>query len=346
MAGASGSRDVAVRYHDVSKHYGEVKAVDGLTLDVFDGEFFSLLGPSGSGKTTSLRLVGGFVVPTSGRVWIHGEDVTDQPTFARPVNTVFQDYALFPHMTVAANVGYGLMLKKVERSELTRRVGEALEMVHLPDVAQRRPHQLSGGQKQRVALARALVNRPKILLLDEPLGALDLKLRRAMQEELKSLQRQVGITFVYVTHDQEEALAMSDRIAIFNHGSVEQVGTPREVYEQPATAFVADFVGTSNRLTGALAERTAGEAGTYVIRPERLVLHIAEDAPGTEDGEVSLPGTVKEAAFLGMLSRFTVEVQPEVAMHIVVPNALPTSFDVGDRVVVRWRRADMRRISA
>ena len=261
----------AVRLEGVRKHYGDdavgrrvaqyvdsggafpVVAVDGIDLDVRDGEFFSMLGPSGSGKTTTLRMIAGFEQPTAGRVLLHGRDVTDVPPFDRDVNTVFQDYALFPHLSVADNVAYGLMVRKVPKPERTKRVAEALRMVRLEGYDRRKPAQLSGGQRQRVALARALVNRPRVLLLDEPLGALDLKLREEMQIELKSIQQQVGITFIYVTHDQEEALTMSDRLAVFNAGRIEQLGSPAEVYERPKTRFVAGFVGTSNLLTGEVA---------------------------------------------------------------------------------------------
>ena len=240
----------AIRFVDISRHFGDVKAVDGVSLDIFDGEFFSFLGPSGSGKTTCLRMVAGFERPSAGQIFLHGQDVSHLPPYERDVNTVFQDYALFPHMSVADNVGYGLMVKGVAKPERARQVEEMLELVRLLGLGKRKPSQLSGGQRQRVALARALINRPRVLLLDEPLGALDLKLRQQMQTELKAIQQQVGITFVYVTHDQEEALTMSDRLAVFNHGKIEQVGSPAEVYESPTTAFVAGFVGVSNLISG------------------------------------------------------------------------------------------------
>src|SRR5512132_1624558 len=255
--------DVAVRLDGARKTYGDVVAVDRVDLDIDEDEFFTLLGPSGSGKTTCLRMIAGFERPDEGRVELAGRDVTDLPPYERDVNTVFQDYALFPHMTVGENVEYGLRISGVGKDERRRRASEALEMVRLGGYEKRRPGQLSGGQRQRVALARALVNRPKVLLLDEPLGALDLKLREEMQLELKAIQREVRITFIYVTHDQEEALTMSDRMAVFNNGLIEQVGAPAEVYERPATRFVAGFVGTSNLLTGDVARQVVGEPGTF-----------------------------------------------------------------------------------
>ena len=282
----------------VSKIYGDVVAVDGVDLDVGHGEFFTMLGPSGSGKTTTLRLIGGFERPDAGRVELGGEDVADRPPFERDVNTVFQDYALFPHMSVAENVGYGLKVAKVPKAERRTRVAEALEMVRLPDVGGRRPAQLSGGQRQRVALARAIVNRPRVLLLDEPLGALDLKLRVDMQHELKHIQREVGITFVYVTHDQDEALSMSDRLAVFNEGRIAQVGTPAEVYEHPATAFVAGFVGVSN-----LVER---DGRRFTIRPEKIrILHDGESAEGLHVES----GSVVETSYSGSVTRYSIALE-------------------------------------
>src|SRR6202008_4916723 len=239
-----------IRLTDLSKHFREVRAVDRVSLDIRAGEFFSMLGPSGCGKTTTLRMIGGFELPTAGRIELRGRDVTTDPPDKRPVNMVFQNYALFPHLDVAGNIAFGLHRRSVEKSEIKRRVAEALDLVHLTGYEKRKPNQLSGGQQQRVALARALVNRPNVLLLDEPLGALDLKLRKQLQVELKRVQTEVGITFVYVTHDQEEALTMSDRIAVMNRGRVEQLGTPEELYERPATPFVADFIGTTNLLRG------------------------------------------------------------------------------------------------
>lgn len=240
----------AVEFLKVSRYFGEVRAVDNVSLSIRDGEFFTLLGPSGSGKTTCLRMVAGFEHPSAGQIKLYGQDVTLLPPYERDVNTVFQDYALFPHMTVGQNIGYGLMIKKVPKPEISKRVAETLELVRLPGLEKRKPSELSGGQRQRVALARALINHPKVLLLDEPLGALDLKLRLQMQLELKAIQHEVGITFVFVTHDQEEAMTMSDRIAIFDMGQIVQIGTPSELYEHPKTPFVASFVGTSNIFSG------------------------------------------------------------------------------------------------
>jgi putative spermidine/putrescine transport system ATP-binding protein len=269
-AGETGG--AAVTLESVVKRFGDVVAVDGVDLEVHEGEFFSMLGPSGSGKTTCLRMIAGFEAPTSGRVLLGGQDVSDLAPYERDVNTVFQDYALFPHMTVQDNVEYGLKVKKVPAGERRGRAAEALAMVQLSAFGERKPSQLSGGQRQRVALARALVNRPKVLLLDESLGALDLKLRQAMQIELKEIQQAVGLTFIYVTHDQEEALTMSDRLAVFNHGKVEQIGSPAEVYERPETGFVAGFVGTSNVLQGDAAKAIAGDAHAFTIRPEKIAM--------------------------------------------------------------------------
>src|SRR6476620_11321043 len=252
-----------IRLTELTKHFRDVRAVDSISMDIRSGEFFSMLGPSGCGKTTTLRMIGGVELPTAGRVELRGRDVTTDPPDKRPVNMVFQNYALFPHLDVGANIAFGLRRKGVEKAETARRVGEALDLVHLAGYDRRRPNQLSGGQQQRVALARALVNRPNVLLLDEPLGALDLKLRKALQIELKRVQTEVGITFVYVTHDQEEALTMSDRIAVMRAGRVDQLGTPEELYERPATPFVADFIGTSNLLTGAIE---SVEGSTAVVR--------------------------------------------------------------------------------
>ena len=295
----------AVRFSGVSRSFGDVRAIDRVSFEVANGEFFSLLGPSGSGKTTCLRLIAGFEQPDAGTIEIYGESVAGVPPYERSVNTVFQDYALFPHMTVAANVEYGLMIRKVPAAERRRRAGEMLEMVKLSGLGGRKPNQLSGGQRQRVALARALVNRPRVLLLDEPLGALDLKLREQMQVELKGLQRQVGITFVYVTHDQGEALSMSDRLTVFDHGRIEQIGTPAQIYEHPATAFVAGFVGVSNVVDPELAGRLTGTAQAFSIRPERI--RLIDDAARVADGALTATGVVAAAVYLGAATRYTVQ---------------------------------------
>ncbi len=317
-----------------------VHAVDGVDLQIADGEFFSMLGPSGSGKTTVLRLVAGFELPTAGSVLLGGQDVSRAAPFQRDVNTVFQDYALFPHMSVLDNVGYGLRVKGVGRPERRRRAEEALELVRLGGYGGRRPSQLSGGQRQRVALARALVNRPRVLLLDEPLGALDLKLREQMQVELKGIQRDVGITFLFVTHDQEEALTMSDRVAVFNAGRIEQVGTPAEVYEWPRTAFVAGFVGTSNLLHEQASRAVLGREGVFSIRPEKLRVAAAGAVVG--DGEIAADGTVREVVYAGATTRLVVGLDAGDELVALQQNLETSSADVarlrGSRVRLIWRR--------
>jgi putative spermidine/putrescine transport system ATP-binding protein len=305
-AGEAGTAPAAISVQSVTKRFGSVVAVDDVTLDIGAGEFFSLLGPSGSGKTTMLRMIAGFEQPTSGRIMLGGADVTKSPPFDRDVNTVFQDYALFPHMSVARNVEYGLRVKRVPKAERRNRVAEALATVRLESFGERKPNQLSGGQRQRVALARALVNRPRVLLLDEPLGALDRKLREEMQVELKQIQREVGITFVFVTHDQAEALTMSNRIAVFDHGRIEQVGGPEEIYERPVSEFVAGFVGTSNLLDGEAARAVLGLEGAYTVRPEkiRLLDPLTSDGPAAD--EVTASGTVRDIQYLGSETRYRV----------------------------------------
>jgi spermidine/putrescine transport system ATP-binding protein len=349
----------SVELEAVTKRFREVVAVDELSLELAQGEFFTLLGPSGCGKTTTLRVVAGFEEPTSGRVLIDGSDVVALPAYKRPTNTVFQSYALFPHLTVGENVAFGLRRKKVPRDEIDRRVGQELERVGLAAEAKRRPSQLSGGQQQRVALARALVNYPKVLLLDEPLGALDLKLRKSLQIELKRIQREVGITFLYVTHDQEEALTMSDRIAVMNDGRVEQVGSAEDVYERPATTFVAGFIGVSNLMPGVVSGdggRGAvrldsgvevpvavngfepGERVHAVVRPEKLQIADAENPPPAD--EPSVEGVVESSVFLGTSTQLVVRLEGDIAVTVLVPNAdegqrrrLPGG---GARVRVGW----------
>ena len=318
--------DIDIRIVGVRKRYGEVAAVDGVDLDVARGEFFTMLGPSGSGKTTTLRMIAGFERPDEGRIELGGTDVSRRPPFDRPVNTVFQDYALFPHMTVQQNVEYGLRVRKVAKSERRTKASEALARVRLEGYGARKPGQLSGGQRQRVALARAIVNTPRALLLDEPLGALDLKLRQELQIELKQLQQELGMTFVYVTHDQEEALTMSDRIAVFNNGRIEQVGSPAEMYEHPATTFVAGFIGTSNIL-----ERGGR---TFTVRPEKIRLLPFEAGEGE-------PGTVRATAYLGPSTKFVVALDEGGELTVVQQNLETRSEDIdrmeGRRVRLQWR---------
>ena len=337
----------AVRLERVTKRFGNVVAVDRVDLEVLEGEFLTMLGPSGSGKTTMLRLIAGFEHPSEGRVVLHGDDVTRMPPFDRDVNTVFQDYALFPHMSVVQNVEYGLKVKKVPKAERQARVEETLAVVRLGGFEARRPTQLSGGQRQRVALARALVNRPRVLLLDEPLAALDRKLREEMQVELKQIQERVGITFVLVTHDQSEALTMSDRIAVFNDGHVEQVGSPADVYERPATEFVADFVGTSNVLEGAAATAVLGQPTPVMIRPEKI--RLVEPGSAVADGELAAPGEVRDVLYLGADTRYRVALDAGGELVVDSQNLTTTSTDAlaaqGRRVELVFRREHARVIA-
>ena len=346
----SGGNPVAVRLTAVTKRFDDVIAVDSVDLDIADGEFFSLLGPSGCGKTTTLRMIAGLEFPTEGSVAIYGEEMALRPPNKRPVNTVFQSYALFPHMTVADNVGFGMLMQRVPESERNERVGNAIDLVRLSGMGDRRPSQLSGGQQQRVALARALVNRPKVLLLDEPLGALDLKLRQAMQVELKELQERVGITFIYVTHDQEEALTMSDRIGVMHEGKLLQVGPPEHIYEQPATRFVADFIGETNFVEGTVAGdgevtlpdgslvraqtySAAGTAVTLTTRPEKLHLH---PEGSTVEGMNMLAGTVKRRMYFGDSFYYEVDLGHTTvdARQENTPRAI--RFEPGQRVAIAF----------
>ena len=322
--------DVDVRVEGLHKRYGDVTAVDGVDLEIQRGEFFTMLGPSGSGKTTTLRVIAGFEQPDEGRVELAGRDVSALPPYARDVNTVFQDYALFPHMTVQENVEYGLRVKKVGRAERRQRAGEALSLVRLEGYGGRKPSQLSGGQRQRVALARAIVNRPQALLLDEPLGALDLKLRQELQVELKRIQQELGITFVYVTHDQEEALTMSDRLAVFNEGRIEQVGAPADVYEHPASEFIAGFVGVSNVL-----ERGGRR---FTVRPEKIRLLGEGEAPAA--GATVEEGSIENVVYVGAITRYHVRLDAGGELTVVSQNLEGGSSEVlerrGSRVRASW----------
>jgi putative spermidine/putrescine transport system ATP-binding protein len=324
----------AVRFTGASRHFGSVRAVDEVDIDIAEGEFFAMLGPSGSGKTTCLRLIAGFEQPTSGDIAIFGQSMQGVPPYRRQVNTVFQDYALFPHLNVLDNVAYGLMIAGSPRAERHRAAQEALELVALPGYGKRKPSELSGGQRQRVALARALVNKPKVLLLDEPLGALDLKLREQMQEELKVLQRKLGITFVFVTHDQGEALSMADRVAVFNEGKIVQVGRPEDIYYRPEVPFVADFVGSSNVLPPELTEKLIGRRSYAALRPEAV--KISTGGTGGAEGHVAV---VRATSFIGAATRVSVTMA-ETAMIALVPKgqALPA---IGDQVHLCWDADDL-----
>ncbi|MGE0238249.1 MAG: ABC transporter ATP-binding protein [Parvibaculaceae bacterium] len=320
----------AVSFQNVSRHFGPVRAVDDVTLDIAPGEFFAMLGPSGSGKTTCLRLIAGFEQPTNGHIEIFGETAEGLPPYRRNVNTVFQDYALFPHMTILENVGYGLMVKGVPRAQRQAKALEALDLVELKGFDARRPSQLSGGQRQRVALARALVNEPKVLLLDEPLGALDLKLREQMQVELKTLQRNLGITFVFVTHDQGEALSMADRVAIFNQGKIVQVGAPQDIYERPRTRFVADFVGSSNVLPPDFVARTGGPARWMSLRPEKI--GIAAGAPPA--GSHAVAAKVTSVHYQGAVTRLNTDASGQ-EITVSTPSSL-AGIGIGEAVTLHW----------
>jgi putative spermidine/putrescine transport system ATP-binding protein len=328
------SNESAIDIRGVAKSFGGTAVLHDINLEIRDGEFFTMLGPSGSGKTTLLRMVAGFETPDEGAILLHGVDVTQRPAHLRPVNTVFQDYALFPHMDVVTNVEYGLRVAGTKREERRRRADAALAMVRLEGFSERRPAQLSGGQRQRVALARAIVNEPSVLLLDEPLGALDLKLRQEMQTELKAIQRRIGITFLYVTHDQEEAMAMSDRIAIMNLGVIEQIGSPKEIYQLPSSTFVAGFIGTSNVIVR--------DGRTQLLRPERLRLLSTSSA--VPDGARAETATVTDVVYLGMVTRVYVHLESGDDMVVVRTNDDSASdslvVSAGDRVLVSWRPED------
>ena len=326
----------AIELVGLSKSFGRVQAVDGVDLEIADGEFFSMLGPSGSGKTTVLRLIAGFERPSAGTIRLAGSDATGTAPFERPVNTVFQDYALFPHMSILENVAYGLRVRGVGKAERRSSARDALDTVQLGHLADRRPSQLSGGQRQRIALARAIVVRPKVLLLDEPLGALDLKLREQMQVELKALQRELGITFVFVTHDQEEALTLSDRIAVFNEGRIVQLGTPREIYEEPQSEYVATFVGTSNVLDEPAARALLGREGRFALRPEKI--NIADPAP---QDAVSVRAVVVETIYLGTGRRVVVDADDGIRLVVLEAGTTPDDAERGDVVTAWWRPEDV-----
>lgn len=327
----------AVEFNDVSRLYGDVRAVDGVTISIRDGEFFSMLGPSGSGKTTCLRLIAGFEQLSGGAIKIFGQEASELPPWERDVNTVFQDYALFPHMSILDNVAYGLMVKGIAKKQRHLQARAALEKVGLAFAEKRKPSQLSGGQRQRVAIARALVNEPRVLLLDEPLGALDLKLREQMQFELKKLQQELGITFIFVTHDQGEALSMSDRVAVFNNGRIEQVDTPRALYMRPRTPFVARFVGTSNVFDATLSQRICGMKGMFSLRPEHIRLN--------EAGDIQVQGQVQAVQYQGAATRFELRLAEGEKLLVSQANvsdaALPESLMPGQQVLASWSRDAM-----
>jgi len=327
----------AVEFQDVSRLYGDVRAVDGVSIAIQDGEFFSMLGPSGSGKTTCLRLIAGFEQLSGGAIKIFGKEASELPPWQRDVNTVFQDYALFPHMSIIDNVAYGLMVKGIGKKERHAMAQEALEKVALSHVQARKPSQLSGGQRQRVAIARALVNKPRVLLLDEPLGALDLKLREQMQFELKKLQQDLGITFIFVTHDQGEALSMSDRVAVFNNGRIEQVDTPRELYLRPRTPFVAGFVGTSNVFDSGMTEKLCGMTGQWSLRPEHIRLDTA--------GEIQVSGVVQALQYQGAATRYEIRLPGGEKLLVSQGNfsggAVPDGPTPGQSVLASWSRKAM-----
>jgi len=327
-----------IEIRNLTKSFGSVRAVDGVDLDIHAGEFLTLLGPSGSGKTTVLRMIAGFETPDSGSVKLNGVDITYLPPYERDVNTVFQDYALFPHMDVISNIEYGLRVKGVAKDERREKALKALEQVRLAGYENRKPNQLSGGQRQRVALARALVNRPSVLLLDEPLGALDLKLRQQMQIELKELQREVGITFIFVTHDQEEALTMSDRIAVFDRGRIQQLDKPSSIYERPTNEFVAGFVGISNLISGAAAQAILGKSGTFTVRPEKI--HIGKPLSNMRSAD----GLIKEVEYLGPSTRFLVQLDAGVTLMALRQNSAESSLDVealrNSRTTLSWEHSN------
>lgn len=360
------NNQIAVEISDVTKKFGEVVAVDNVKIRIKDREFFSLLGPSGCGKTTTLRMIGGFELPTEGQIYIMGEAQGFKPPYQRPVNTVFQSYALFPHMTIAQNIAFGLEMKKVSKNEIKKRVGEMLDLVQLSNMGRRKPKQLSGGQRQRVALARALINHPKVLLLDEPLGALDMKLRKEMQFELKAIQERVGITFVYVTHDQEEAITMSDRIAIMNEGKVLQIDTPEEIYERPANHFVADFIGETNFIPGKV-QRTEngfglkisdgqifaagwaeegvsiGEASLISVRPEKLRIYPTDQSPGF-DHLSKITGVIEKSVYIGTDTRYVVRLTKDTIVQVRQQNMVSggTHLKEGMSVNLFWDSENAR----